>query len=115
MFRVYMIRLLGILSLFLDFDYDMDDVFDDGIEFPDTMFSIIFALAVIVIIASTIVIVVRKHKNSNKNIFSTNIAKDFSHKNEKMKEEETFCEYCGGMIPSDKSACPYCGAKRKKK
>lgn len=62
MFRVYMIRLLGILSLFLDFDYDMDDVFDDGIEFPDTMFSIIFALAVIVIIASTIVIVVRKHK-----------------------------------------------------
>lgn len=110
-----MIRLLGILSLFLDFDYDIVDGFDDGIEFPIKMFSIIFVLAVIIIIASFIVIVVRKRKNSNKNIFDTNTSESNLSNNTQIKNEEMFCEYCGGMIPSNKGECPYCSAKRKKK
>lgn len=111
-----MINLLSILSIFLDLDFDVDDMFDDGITPPTTSFFIIFALAFIIIIASVIVIAIRKHKNSSTYTNPVNtVSSNVQQNHERDKKEELYCEYCGGMIPENKSECPYCGAKRKKK
>ena len=100
-----MINLLTFLSLLLD----SDDILEDG---EGTGFGVFFIILIVVII---VIIKNVKKKNGSKLNTDLNTNTNTNLDNLNKKKEETYCEYCGGMIPEDKSECLYCGAKRKKK
>ncbi len=108
-----MINLLSIFNFILDIDDDFDDIFEGTFDITQGIFSFIFVLAVVIIIASVIKKVIRRKKKTKLSSHQT-LPTNTNH-NPAPKKEEMFCEYCGGMIPENKSECPYCGAKRTKK
>ena len=80
--------------------------------FPMCMFFIVFA-----VIITSVVRVSKKanqHKEQVTDIFK-NLLNPTVDKVEEKKQEDYYCEYCGGIVKSGATECSNCGAKLTKK